>query len=618
MENIYSGWPFLIPYIHSASMMMDAIRWAGWGILCGLGIVVSAVYEAYMNLFTIDLGSIPVVGEWLTSAGTLWPSILTTFLILAGMYIIFGNKKVQKELASGLLLAIILLVITPLIFSTMGNLVSTAIPALDEQFTSSDGQQSKEISNLIIKTYTVDILSSAENGNLEKLETKPINLLINTKIGGYFGNEDLFNYKITSISDSGVASGTALTSDAWFMEESLNEGLYRYDFKFLEPFLILILLLLGIVFAAMRTAKIMFELVFNQTIAPFVFASDPYNAGRTKEFIRKIISTYIVLIVIFFLLLLFMSLSMWILNTDHVANVFTQIFLIAGCAWGMIDGPDMVVKLLGIDAGVRSASAPLIATGMALGSAGRLAAGATRLGKSAASNTASVLGSSAKDGTEMTRKSFGESGWGFSKTTNSAPLGASPSDPDHLSEALGVRTSQGSMASSYAPSQEQSTDTSGSFLPEQQTREAEYSAVSQDSVERRNVPPQTSAPESSSLPESNAPKSDPKRSAVRSPHPPRRSSYRPAFPPAYQPPNLSADSEDVVSADEEPARNGTGASGYMAPPDLNQIDQLLKQRQIPDPRPVSDSIPHPLIEPRQERRDITQDDRKKYQDRRSE
>ena len=61
-ENIYSTWPYLIPYIHLASMFFDIIRQIGWAILIGLGMLVSAVYEAYLNLFNIDLSSVPVVG----------------------------------------------------------------------------------------------------------------------------------------------------------------------------------------------------------------------------------------------------------------------------------------------------------------------------------------------------------------------------------------------------------------------------------------------------------------------------------------------------------------------------------------------------------------------------
>ena len=182
-ENIYSTWPYLIPYIHLASMFFDIIRQIGWAILIGLGMLVSAVYEAYLNLFNIDLSSVPVVGEWLKGAGTLWPAILTIFLILAGLYIMFGNKKVQKELASGLLLAIILLIITPSIFSTMGDFVATAIPAINEQFTATDGNKSVDISDKIIRNYTVDILRSAEDGSkLVYLDTNPDNLSINTKI----------------------------------------------------------------------------------------------------------------------------------------------------------------------------------------------------------------------------------------------------------------------------------------------------------------------------------------------------------------------------------------------------------------------------------------------------
>jgi len=598
-ENIYSTWPYLIPYIHLASMFFDIIRQIGWVILIGLGMLVSAVYEAYLNLFNTNLGSIPVVGEWLKAARTLWPSILTFFLILAGLFIMFGNKKVKKELASGLLLAIILLIITPYLFSTMGNFVATAIPAINEQFTATDGNKSVDISDKIIQNYTVDILRSAEDGStLVYLDTNPDNLSINTKIGGYFGNKDLFNYKVTEISDAGVASGSTLKSDAWFMEDTINDGLYRYDFHFLEPLLILILMLLGIVFAALRTAKIMFELVFNQTIAPFVFATDPYNAGRTKEFIKKIISTYIVLVVIFFLLMLFMSLSLWILNGDNVPNVWTQIFLIAGCAWGMIDGPDMVVKLLGIDAGVRSASAPLIAAGMALGAAGRAAGGAARLGKGVAGNTAATLGSSVKDNMQMTKKSFGESGWGARKKDNGTP-------PTHPS-------SSGSGSSASSPE----TSTAQSSTPS----DTGYSPPSQGSYETYSSSAQTSEPSSAQLSSERettgpqqeyAPGSRPPHSTIPSRRLLMRSPFAATLTPTYNPPTVTP-----LDTSTTPVEETVQNTGYMAPPDLSQTDRLLQQRQAPMPSRDPTSIPPSTIPSRKGPGSVSDSDWKKYQDRR--
>ena len=613
-QNIYSTWPYLIPYIHLASMFFDIIRQIGWAIIIGLGMLVSAVYEAYLNLFNIDLSSVPIVGEWLKAAGTLWPAILTIFLILAGLYIMFGNKKVQKELASGLLLAIILLIITPILFSTMGDFVATAIPAINEQFTATDGNKSVDISDKIIQNYTVDILRSAEDGGkLMYLNTNPDNLSINTKIGGYFGNSDLFNYKVAEISDAGVASGTTLKSDAWFMEDTINDGLYRYDFRFLEPLLILILMLLGIVFAALRTAKIMFELVFNQTIAPFVFATDPYNAGRTKEFIKKIISTYIVLVVIFFLLMLFMSLSLWVLNGDNVPNVWTQIFLIAGCAWGMIDGPDMVVKLLGIDAGVRSASAPLIATGMALGAAGRAAGGAARLGKGVAGNTASVLGSSVKDNIQMTQKSFGESGWGLKKREDTPPNSPPHSPPPSSGSGAGsvpLPAPSTSLPVSPSPISGENGFSQQSFGGTE--TDSPSLQVSDPAPTHPAEPSQPIYPSEAPLPPQDPmPSSELPRSNTSNHRPLMRSPFAPTLLPTYQPPTVTPLAANTTPVEEEPVR-----SGYMAPPDLNQTDRLLQQRQPPASIGDPSSIPPPTNPSRQGPGTVSDTDWRKYQERR--
>jgi len=234
------------------------------------------------------------------------------------------------------------------------------------------------------------------------------------------------------------------------------------------------------------------------------------------------------LVVIFFLLLLFMSLSLWVLNGDNVPNVWTQIFLIAGCAWGMIDGPDMIVKLLGIDAGVRSASAPLIATGMALGAAGRAAGGAARLGKGVAGNTASVLGSSVKDNIQMTQKSFGESGWGLKKREDTPP----PAQPPPSGSGAGSLPSPTPPTSAPGSSSPISGDTGFSQQPFGSTQTDSPSWQVSDPAPTHPAEPSQpiSLREASTLPQDPVQSSDAQRPNNANRRPLMRSPFTPTLP----------------------------------------------------------------------------------------
>ena len=298
VSNIYSQWPWMIDTLYMTNFFLDVIRQLGWWILIGIGKVLSVVYGAYLGLFKLDLSGIPIVGRTLKAMNGLWPAVLTIFLILACIYILFGNKKVQKELASGVFLSIVLLIITPFIFSTGAGFLTKAVQSVESFFAEpptvstgvivaaeASGQPitvKLDIAGDIINGFVDDNLLSAQKNERTKLSTDIYRVDINEKIGGYFGNADLFPYKILERADNGTMSGKTIKDDNIVMQDQLNEGLYRYNFSFVEPLCILLIMLVGIVLAGLRTAKILFELLFNQTIAPLVFASDPYNAGRTK------------------------------------------------------------------------------------------------------------------------------------------------------------------------------------------------------------------------------------------------------------------------------------------------------------------------------------------------
>lgn len=140
----------------------------------------------------------------------------------------------------------------------------------------------------------------------------------------------------------------------------LKEEVYAFNTNYLTAYILIIITIVALILAGFRIANLMFNLVFNQILAPLVFASDLNNSGRSKKFIQNMLSTYIVFIVILFLMVLFLDITAWAMSDtvsiagNPLGSVLLKIFIVGGCAKGLIDGPDLIVSVLGIDAGVKS------------------------------------------------------------------------------------------------------------------------------------------------------------------------------------------------------------------------------------------------------------------------
>ena len=153
---------------------------------------------------------------------------------------------------------------------------------------------------------------------------------------------------------------------------------------------------IAILFATLKLAGMLYDLVFINIIAPIVVASDAHGNGRAKKMISEMVTTYIIFILVVFLLKIYINAIDVILSAD--INFIIQMVLIIMGAKFVIDGPDIIVKLTGTDAGVKSGYGALMgmraATSMATGaarSATRIGRTAAHIGKKGASGTAGAV-----------------------------------------------------------------------------------------------------------------------------------------------------------------------------------------------------------------------------------
>lgn len=185
-----------------------------------------------------------------------------------------------------------------------------------------------------------------------------------------------------------------------------DEYVYKYNFNFLRGAFELIVVAICLLFAGLKVASTLFDIIFARLIAPIVIASDMHGSGRAKQMVQNLISSYLILITIVLLLRIYIMV-LFAIKKDGSAignNLAAELMIMLGGAKFVIDGPDIIVKILGIDAGVKSG----LGTVMGIRTAAGMARGAAHTASSIAhtpSNIAGKVGGSVGSRVEAYRNS---------------------------------------------------------------------------------------------------------------------------------------------------------------------------------------------------------------------
>lgn len=208
-------------------------------------------------------------------------------------------------------------------------------------------------------------------------------------------DSDLFKKKIV-FNENGDKKLVKLEK-GWF---SIDEMYYRYNIDFISVIISLGAIGMAFVCIMLKVIRLLFELAFNKLFITLLAFADISDGKRLKEMVKHIISIFIVIFITAVLTNMYMLYNSWI-TKSLVANGLgnngiLKILFIVGGAIAVIDGPNLVERILGIDAGLKSSWGTLMAGyGVAKGTlnSGKLLAGVVpKLGNGFALGMAGVSG----------------------------------------------------------------------------------------------------------------------------------------------------------------------------------------------------------------------------------
>ena len=476
-----------------SNLVNDALRTVGWILVRGLAVIIDGLEEVTNTiLLTKTFFNNPEVVEFVQTIQPFLYVLLAGSFLFTGYLIIF-QKKFDRE---GFLINLfITLLILGLLSPTMIKVNDFSDEAI-AQTKSSDlySENDSTISNKILLQNIPDLVLYDKKefkvaDQKEKMNNIPESLVKNLRVNEVFNQNDF------SLSDTGVKLSESFV--IWDGQKAVlgeldqsgvewnNQYYYRY-----HPNWLTILVTLGVMgftlfSIAYKLARLSFELAFNYVLAILVAPADLHSGQKTKKVIQSILNTFLVII------LIFVSIKLYTIGTAYLADTLDGLaYLIALIAFSaaLIDGPNMVERLFGIDAGLKRG------WGVALG--------AYAVGKGTAKVGARVAGQTIK---RTSRPTPSASEAASTKLPPNPPSGGgTPTGrPDRSSDSVPIR-SQAPERTSQLTGQENQRIESIDLSTHDTSSESPTATTSKESMPRRldDVSPQSLAttPPSSQTP----------------------------------------------------------------------------------------------------------------------
>lgn len=410
-----------------SNLVNDALRTVGWIFVRGLSLLIDSLESLTDDILMIKtFFNNPQVVEFVQTIQPFLYVLLAASFVFTGYLIIF-QKKFDRE---GLLINIFIsLMILGLLSPTMKQLNDFTDQAVNQVKSGSIyGSEKETISETILKENLNDLVAYDKNDFDNYTENDVKNNVPTKLIKGLQINE-VFDSNKLDVSTTG--SKLSKSFILWDGSEEVigeldqsgldwnNQYYYRY-----HPNWLTILVTLGVMgftlfSIAYKLARLSFELAFNYVLAILIAPADLHSGQKTKKVIQSILNTFLVII------LIFVSIKLYTIGTAYLADTLDGLaYLIALIAFSaaLIDGPNMVERLFGIDAGLKRG------WGVALG--------AYAVGKGTAKVGARVAGQTMKMASRPATPSVSEAA-STKLPPNPPPNGGTPvSRPDRSPESV--------------------------------------------------------------------------------------------------------------------------------------------------------------------------------------
>ncbi|MDV5116177.1 hypothetical protein R2Q93_15295 [Clostridium perfringens] len=314
-------------------IISHAFRWLGWQIIWLLASLVDGVEGAVNKIYTLNsFFSSSEVNNFIDRYKPIIWSILAISLAVLGYKIIMNRKMDKQSIPTNLIFSLIVVIALPMLMVKMGDLTNLVVKDVKVGYTSSAKQ--------IVKDNLYDLYALDQNdfNFKEKLDT--------------LANGDM---KETDLEKN------------WIM---MDEDYYRYNIDFVSVIIGLATTGITLLCVGFKIARLIFELAFNKLFAMLFAFADIEDNKKIKAILKNIFSTFAVIMATAVLLKLYIIFVAWLNFTassvdkgiGFTVTSLAKLILQIGASFAVIDGPNIIERILGIDAGLKSGLNTMLGT----------------------------------------------------------------------------------------------------------------------------------------------------------------------------------------------------------------------------------------------------------------
>lgn len=338
-------------YFTKSDFILHGFRVVGWFFIKGLSFLVNNLEDVVDSVTKVtDFFNSPEITALINKFKPLLGLLLVASIIFIGYQLMINKKFDRSRVPINIILALCIVVAMPLAMNKLNTLSNKVIGEIQGNVHFAD----QIIENNITDLYLLDEANFPIKDDGTVGDINPKNNLGNNNIKIHpneevdtskVKNKKVFENEVIFDSTGNPTLNKIVGLFKW------DDEYYRFHINFLTIIVTLAITAFVMVFTAIKMIKLSIELACSKVMTTFVAVADLSGGQRIRQSINGIISTFVAMISTMLMLKLYVMGTAYL--SDKISGIGTILAMI-GCAIFVIDGPNYIEKMFGVDAGLSS------------------------------------------------------------------------------------------------------------------------------------------------------------------------------------------------------------------------------------------------------------------------
>lgn len=347
-------------------LVSNAFRSLGCGVLSFLVVIADGASGLFEKSFgMIDFTKYQPVQDFINDWQVVWVSLLCVAIAWLGINLVFNSDK-NPKIATNICVAILVVTSMTWMVSQMNTLLTKGIRN-EILGTTTTNTVYETLGNNVHDLKYIDSVAGLKNlgsknadgvkyanagtpMNKKIWKALKINEIVNPDDVKDESKDIVENYKTDIPTEDGkVKSMVSECYDGVAWTDLLNTYYYRYEIDWLESFLEIISIAIIYLFFSYKVVRTLYEVVFSEILA-MLYSPNLTNGQKTIKILDGIKDSYIII------LLSLVSVRLYMIAIEYISgknwNGFTKGMFLLFIAFAVIDGPNLVQRITGLDAGL--------------------------------------------------------------------------------------------------------------------------------------------------------------------------------------------------------------------------------------------------------------------------